>query len=164
MTVMTVVAPSRRLRALVLAFALLLLGAGLACALGVLGPLRWPWLAGGACFGASMALVGTVLPVGTPRVCTPHVCMPRQIELIAPGTLRLSVQPQDGAAQIWRLAPGTTVWPGLLLLALRNAQGGRLAVALMSDSLAPADFRVLARACLACATQKAGTYCDEPTL
>ena len=41
------------------------------------------------------------------------------------------------------LLPGATVWPVCMLLRLRTAVGKTVALAVLPDSVSPADFRAL---------------------
>ena len=57
-----------------------------------------------------------------------------------------------GAAPSCTLLPGSTLWPGLLLLRLRRADGTVLQLVVWPDSVAAGLFRPLAAACRAIAT------------
>ena len=73
----------------------------------------------------------------------------RQIDISGLGEIRLSVQQSLGAAtamsEALRLLPGSTVWPSLLILLLRDATGGAVAVVtILPDSVHAGQFRKIA--------------------
>jgi toxin CptA len=135
--VSAVVKPSRRLRALVLAYGFANLAA--AFAVGLLLPARFvlgPLTA--ICFLAA----GSVLLSSAVRATKM-----RQIDISGLGQVRLTVQQDmacndvDGVAVA--LLAGSTIWPGLLLLRLGSEGGAATAVPVLRDSVAPSVFRPL---------------------
>lgn len=64
----------------------------------------------------------------------------RHIDISGVGEMRLTVYQQQCRV---RLLAGSTVWPGLLVLQLRQEDGGRLWLPLLPDSVAPGDWRRL---------------------
>ena len=74
---------------------------------------------------------------------------PRQIDISGVGQIRLTVYlgMAGGAARTVGLMPGSTLWPGLLLLRLRGDDGAVSALALWPGNVAGAAFRPLAVAC-----------------
>jgi hypothetical protein len=137
-----VVAPSRRLRFLMVGFGASLLAA--ACAAGCFAPVQ---------FTAGPAVALALLFAG---VCVTHAAlgpaMVHRIDISGPGQLRLTVQqgvrPDKSAALPARLLPGSTLWPRLLLLRLETVDEGRrrrvCRVAVLPDSVSPEAFRALA--------------------
>lgn len=134
--VSALVMPSRRLRLALAAFAAMQLGAGLALAAGAgqFGPVRLVLAA--ACLLAAALL-------GAHAARRPK---PRRIDISGLGELRLTVQQEHGggAAPPLSLHPASTLWPQLLLLLLRDAQGAASVLAILPDSVAPDSFRALA--------------------
>lgn len=133
--VSAVIVPSRLLRRVLLCFGLANLGAGAALGAGLAQPFWLPWLGAGACL-----LAGTLLlcaPAALPKV--------RRIDISGLGQLRLTVQQGIGAnaatAAPMRLWPGSTVWPGLMVLRLRGDDGADMRIALLPDSVEPGQFR-----------------------
>ncbi|WP_426211395.1 flagellar hook-length control protein [Massilia sp. TWP1-3-3] len=73
----------------------------------------------------------------------------RQIDISGPGEIRLSVKQSLGAARAFGepllLLPGSTVWPSLLILLLRdNTSGVITVVPILPDSVAAGQFRKIA--------------------
>jgi toxin CptA len=146
--VSAVVRPSRCLRALVAAYGLSNVAA--AAAAGLLLPDRF------ACAPASAAFLlcagGFLL----------HSCATltktRRIDISGVGQLRLTVQQEmrtrvatdgvlidaevSGAPVV--LLPGTTIWPGVMLLRLGAEHGAVTLLPVLHDSVAPGEFRALA--------------------
>jgi len=141
-----VIAPSRRLRILLVGFGASLLAA--ACAVG---------LSASAGFSAGAAVALALLFAG---VCVTHAAlrpaMVHRIDISGPGQLRLTVQqgvrPDKSMALPARLLSGSTLWPRLLLLRLETVGAGAAGPAVRSvcrvlvlpDSLPPEAFRALA--------------------
>ena len=145
--VSAVVRPSRLLRALVLAFALAQLAAGLAIASALGPPLRFPLLAACACLAcATLLLRGLARPE-----------MTHQIDISGLGDLRLTVQldrgENAGESRPVQLLAGSTVWPRMLLLRLRG-EGAITVLVVLPDSVAGADFRALALAIRSISSKK----------
>jgi hypothetical protein len=136
--VSAVVRPSVCLRLSLAGLALCALAASLALGGG-------GYLLGGAGAGAS-ALAGLVC-----LVFPGQNTKPRRIDISGVGQIRLTVyQGMAGAAAdgvLVTLMPGSTLWPGLLLLRLRGDDGGVLALPLWPGNVAAAAFRPLAVAC-----------------
>ena len=155
-----VIAPSRRLRILLVGFGVSLFAAACAAGAGTS-----PGFIGGPAVAAALLFAG---------VCVAHAAlrpaMVHRIDISGPGQLRLTVQqglrPDKRGALPVRLLPGSTLWPQLLLLRLATAGGtgvavedaprGRIrrwiarrrpachCVAVLPDSLPPEAFRALA--------------------
>ncbi|HZV64725.1 MAG TPA: protein YgfX [Telluria sp.] len=136
--VSAIVAPSRLLRAALVLYAALQLGAGLAAA--------WALAAatGGPIAACCAAAAGAALRAWA-GACTRTT---RRIDISGVGELRLTVQLDLCAAPARgvpvRLAPGSTLWPQLLLLRLRAEDGALTVLAVLPDSVGPGQFRALA--------------------
>jgi hypothetical protein len=137
--VSAVVKPSPWLRALRYGF-------GALCALAASVLAAWqgarfhaaPWLAGCCALAALLAWHGARQ--------RPNV---RQIDISGLGEIRVSVQQSLGSAAqrpgCWRLLPGSTIWPALLILLLRPVGGGPVqALLILPDSVGAVAFRKLA--------------------
>lgn len=135
--VSAVIVPSRMLRRAQLGVGAANLGAGLALASGLAQPFWQPWAGAVACLLAGAA----ILPW---RAHWPTV---RRIDISGLGQLRLTVQldigSNDARVALVQLLPGSTVWPGLLLLRLRGEDGVPRALALLPDSVESGQFRRL---------------------
>ncbi|MNT39423.1 hypothetical protein D3C72_1756690 [compost metagenome] len=75
-----------------------------------------------------------------------------KIHISGSGQIRLSLQSQDeeqGQEQgaVMELLPDSTLWPGLLLLRLQNAEGRTHNVVILPDSVSVESFRALLVAC-----------------
>lgn len=77
----------------------------------------------------------------------------RRIDISGLGKLRVTVQQNGGEtdgksaaadAGVATLQPGSTVWPRLMMLLLRDGEGGLSAVAVLPDSVSAEQFRALA--------------------
>ena len=134
--VSSVVTPSRLLRAALLLYAALQLGAGLAAAWALPAAPGWP-------IAACCAVAGGAALRARARATTT-----RRIDISGVGELRLTVQLKLCAAPARgvpvRLAPGSTLWPQLLLLRLRAEDGALTVLAVLPDSVGPGRFRALA--------------------
>ena len=75
----------------------------------------------------------------------------RQLDISGVGQLRLTVYQEHGTAL--RLLPGSTIWPGLLLLRLGDDDGGVHSLTVLPDSVTPADWRALSLASRAIAAR-----------
>lgn len=137
--VSAVITPSRALRLVLAAYAVIHGAAGgflLACAAPAASLQH---AAGGACLLAALALARAAHARATAR----------RIDISGLGEVRLTVQQSLGDARsettLMQLLPGSTVWPHLLLLRLRPDVGGPEAVlAVWPDSVELAQFRALA--------------------
>jgi toxin CptA len=146
--VSAVIVPSRLLRCALAGFGAANLGAAMALCTGVAQPFWQPLAGAGACLLAGAALLAAL-------VLDPKV---RRIDISGLGQLRLTVQQGIGAhdarTDLAELLRGSTVWPGLLLLRLRRADGVVAALALLPDSVEPGQFRRLSVAIRNVAVQK----------
>jgi toxin CptA len=135
--VSAMIVPSRMLRRALLCYGLANLGAGAALGAGQAEPawLGWPLAACCVLAGALVLRCGAL----SRKV--------RRLDISGLGQLRLTVQQGIGASDarvaVVRLLPGSTVWPGLLLLRLRSDDGVVCALALLPDCVEPGQFRKL---------------------
>jgi hypothetical protein len=133
------VAPSRRLRAGLLLFALAQL-----CAAFLLLILLPDRLASAACCAAFFLLAALCVLHGWAGATKTH-----QIDVSGTGGIRLTVQQEMEADLlapnefVVTLLPATLVWPSMLLLHLADEQGARHIVPVLRDSLPPSDYRAL---------------------
>ena len=135
--VSAVIKPSRLLRVALAAYAAAGAGAAMALAFGLGGHFHVPLVLAGAC--AAVALVAGRAAVAAATT--------RGIDISGLGEIRLTVQHSIGSQQgaLVRLLPGSTVWPQLLLLLLKDADSGAVsALAILPDSVAPGQFRKIA--------------------
>ncbi|MES2129656.1 MAG: protein YgfX [Pseudomonadota bacterium] len=137
--VCAVIAPSRRLRALLLAFALAHGLVALALAAGALGRFHAAPGIAIACLLAGCALLRAALRAEKPR----------RFDISGRGELRLTVQQTSVPMQ---LAPGSTLWPQLLVLVLGSGAGAVDVLLVLPDSVARGQFRTLAVALRAMAS------------
>jgi toxin CptA len=142
--VFAVVAPSRRLRALVAAYGLANVAAALA--VGFLLPGRF-----------ALTPLSTIFFLAA-AACLLHGCgaltKTRRIDISGVGRLLLTVQQDMGAGaanagpapagEAVELLAGSTRWPQLMLLRLQNEEGAVLLLPILRDSVAPGVFRTLA--------------------
>lgn len=153
--VSAVVAPSRVLRALAALFGLCHLGAALAVWFLPGEPFRLAPL----CAAFFLLAAGFLLAFSARRTNT------LRIDISGLGELRLTVQ-QDlsgrgagGESAVPAvLLPGSTLWPQLMLLRLRPADGAPLVLPVLRDSVTPQQFRALAVAVRASSGQHAAPY------
>ena len=135
--VSAVIVPSRMLRWAMVCYGLASLGAGSALAAGLALPAGMPWVVAGACLAAGVAVLCSPVPGRNVR----------RIDISGLGQLRLTVQQGMGAAgapaRVVQLLPGSTVWPGLMLLRLRGDDGVAGALLLLPDNVEPGQFRRL---------------------
>jgi toxin CptA len=138
------IVPSRLLRWIVCGFAAMCGLMGAMCTAGMLGALRWPTATGALGLAAGLA----VLVAGNRRLT--H----RRIDVLGVGRLALTVQQEVGPARRFpvRLLPGSTLWPGLLVLRLEGAP----VLILLRDSVPPGEFRRLGVALRAVAGRAGG--------
>ena len=136
--VSAVIVQSRLLRRALLCYGAANFGAGAALAAGVARPFRLPWAGALCCLLAGVLLLR----------CLAHGSKVSRIDISGLGQLRLTVQqgigPDAAPAALVQLLPGSTVWPGLLLLRLRGEDGVVRALALLPDSVESGQFRRLA--------------------
>jgi toxin CptA len=134
--VSAVIKPSRLLRAALAAYAVVNLGAGLAAACAPPSAFSCPRSIAAGCL---LAVAAAVLALARGRNM-------RRLDISGLGELRLTVQldlpTRDGA--LLQLAPGSTIWPHLLLLRLRAEDGASTVLAILPDSVAAGNFRALA--------------------
>jgi len=79
----------------------------------------------------------------------------RRLDISGVGLMRLAVYQHNDSAVC--LLPGSTLWPRLLLLRLRDEAGGVQTVAVLPDSVAPSAWRALVLACRAAARNQINT-------
>ncbi|RJG27106.1 hypothetical protein [Massilia cavernae] len=136
--VSAVVKPSRLLRAALAIHAALNLGA----ALYLLGP-------GAGAFAAPHAIAACCLVVAAAAA---HACAcpgnKRLIDISGLGEMRVTVQQDTGGTArhntLSRLLPGSTIWPGSMLLLVRSEGGKTAPVAVLPDCVGAQQFRALA--------------------
>ncbi len=132
-----VIRPSRTLRAALASY-------GATCALAALALAHSARFHGApllalACGAVALCLWCSALETGNAR----------RIDISGPGEIRLSVQQSLGAAttsgEALQLLPGSTLWPSLLILLLREATSGAVTVVvILPDSVAAGQFRTIA--------------------
>ncbi len=135
--VSAVIKPSRLLRVALSLYAGASAGAALALVLGPADRFHHPWPLAFACLAVALLAARTAGGAGTTR----------QIDISGLGEIRLTVQHgiDAGARAALSLLPGSTVWPGLLLLCLRDPASGAVTVLLiLPDSVAHGQFRKIA--------------------
>lgn len=157
--VSAVIKPSRLLRVALSVYAAASAGAAMALVLGPPGRFHSPWLLAGACLLASL-----VAARAARAATTTH-----GIDISGLGEIRLTVQHSIDATpdprEALRLLPGSTVWPGLLLLLLAAPapagptaggprqwgllqggprQGAVTVLVILPDSVPPEQFRNIA--------------------
>ena len=146
--VSAVIVPSRLLRSAQALFIAANLGASAALGSGLAGPFRLPLASAGACLLAALALAASL-------ALRPKV---RRIDISGLGQLRVTVQQgvglDDTRTDVAQLLRGSTVWPGLMLLRLRRADGSVGALALLPDSVERGEFRRLSVAIRVIASRK----------
>ncbi len=136
--VSAVIKPSRLLRVALAAYAVLSMGAALLLLSDHGARFHHPQALGCALLlGAAVAWRATGATTA------------RQIDISGLGEIGLTVQHSIGnrraAPGLVRLMPGSTVWPGLLLLALRDAETAMTTVLIiLPDCVPPGHFRKLA--------------------
>ncbi|MBV7535241.1 hypothetical protein KW842_05610 [Duganella sp. sic0402] len=82
----------------------------------------------------------------------------RRVDISGVGQLRLAVYQNHGDTV--HLLGGSTLWPHLLLLRLRDAAGRTQVLLVLPDCVAPAEWRALALACRAAARSEINTLAD----
>ncbi|MBB3222565.1 hypothetical protein [Pseudoduganella umbonata] len=127
----------------------------------------------GASFGVSLAGMAMVFAGAAAALCQRRLVKLARIDISAVGHIRLTVYqqgeaPHAGMGRSVRLLPGSTLWPGLLLLRLQGDPGeaddagkagkaGRVHwLIVLPDSAAPDVRRRLAVAVRAIASGRAG--------
>ena len=135
--VSAVITPSRLLRFALAGFVAANLGAAVVLGLGLAGPFWLPMAGAFACLLAGAALAAAL--TRSRKV--------RRIDISGLGQLRVTVQQGAGSHQtrtdLAELLSGSTVWPGLMVLRLRRADGVVDALTLLPDSVEPGQFRRL---------------------
>lgn len=136
--VSAVIKPSRLLRAALASYAVVNLGAGLAAACAPPAAFSCPRTIAACCLlAAAAALQALARGKNT-----------RRIDISGLGELHLTVQldlrTRTVQRALVRLAPGSTIWPHLLLLRLRGEDGASTVLAILPDSVAAGRFRALA--------------------
>jgi toxin CptA len=135
--VSAVIVPSRLLRFALASFVAANLAAAAALGSGLTGPFRLPQMGACGCLLAAVALAASLARRQNVR----------RIDISGLGQLRLTVQQgvgsNDTRTDVADLLRGSTVWPGLMMLRLRRADGLVGAVALLPDSVEPEQFRRL---------------------
>ena len=134
-----VMKPSRALRVALFAFGLA--GTGTAMTLVAWQPahFHFPYALAAVCLlAAGAAWFRAAMPPN-----------PRRIDISGLGEIRLSVQQSLGAEgthdDVLSLLPGSTVWPSLLILLLRDGASGANSVAvILPDSVPNGQFRKIA--------------------
>ena len=137
--VSAVIKPSHLLRVALAVYAAASAGAAMALAFGLGGRFHFPWLLAGACAAVALVAGRAAVAVATTRV----------IDISGLGEIRLTVQHSigigQGAHELVRLLPGSTVWPQVLLLLLKCDDSGAVTMlAILPDSVAPGQFRKIA--------------------
>jgi len=141
--VSTVIKPSRLLRVALAVFAAASAGAAMALLSGQFGRFHVPYLLAGACLTGSLVAWRAGAALTTTR----------RIDISGLGEIRLTVQHSIGttpglapaAPELMRLVPGSTLWPGLLLLTLQGEEhGARTVLTILPDSVRPDQFRRIA--------------------
>lgn len=137
--VSAVIKPSRLLRVALAAYAAASAGAAMALAFELGGRFHFPLLLAAACAAVAVLAGRAAMDAETTR----------GIDISGLGQIRLTVQHSmgtgQGARDLVRLLPGSTVWPHLLLLLLKDADSGALTMlTILPDSVAPEQFRKIA--------------------
>lgn len=139
-----VVRPSVCLRLLHAGFA----GCAIGSALMMLGPgsfyLAWP--------GAAVSLLAGLFFIHSLFQNRTPCCL----DISPVGRIRLTVYQHMGSAGGAELMAGSTIWPGMLLLRLRGADGCTRALLVWPGDVAEGAFRPLAVACRAIAARGTG--------
>ncbi len=130
---------SRRLRVTLAAYGAACAGAAVALATWQAALYCYPYLMAAACLAAALAAWH----------CAMETENARQIDISGPGEIRVSVQQSLRATRprsdALALLPGSTVWPSLLIVLLRDsANGTRTSLVILPDSVAAGQFRKLA--------------------
>lgn len=135
--VCAVIVPSRFLRQVLLCYGLANLGAGLVLAAELLRGGGLQWLVAGGCLLAGVLILGSLA----------QRSIVRRIDISGGSQMRLTVQQgsstHDARADIVQLLPGSTIWPGLILLRLRQQDGAVRVLAILPDSIELEQFRGL---------------------
>jgi toxin CptA len=146
--VSAVILPSRLLRRALCCHGAANLAVAAALGAGLARPFWLPLLGAAACALAGVLILSALGPGRKVR----------GIDISGLGQLRLTVQQDIGARAVQtaplRLLPGSTLWPGLLLLRLRGPDGVSWRLVLLPDSVAAGQFRRISVAIRDIATQK----------
>jgi toxin CptA len=143
--VSAVIIPSRLLRRALWCHGAANLAVAVALGAGLARPFAQPLLGAAGCALAAVLILWSLAPARKVR----------RIDISGLGQLRLTVQQDIGVrTALLRLAPGSTLWPGLMLLQLRGEDGAIWRLALLADSVEAGQFRRLSVAIRAIAVQK----------
>lgn len=82
-----------------------------------------------------------------------------QLDISGVGQVRLAVYQEPGT--VWHLLDGSTLWPGMLLLRLRDEDGHVRSVLVLPDGVTWPELRALS---LACRSVAGRTEIKTPTL
>jgi toxin CptA len=140
--VAAVIMPSRLLRTCLAVHCAACAGAGAWLAACPAGMFLFPGALAAGCFACAGAAMQAFRRAGKMR----------RIDISGLGKLRVTVQRNGGKTDeksavpsgLATLQPGSTVWPRLLMLLLRDAEGGLSVVAVLPDSVNAEQFRALA--------------------
>ena len=141
--VSAVIKPSRLLRASLAAHGAACAGAGAFLAASPAGTFLYSGALAACCFACAGAVMLAWRGAGKMR----------RIDISGLGKLRVTVQLNGGetdgkstgaGVSLATLQPGSTVWPRLMMLLLRDGEGGLSVLAVLPDSLNAEQFRVLA--------------------
>jgi len=140
-----VVQPSRSLTGLELAVCVGVALLGLAFGAGLIGNLPF-WLRGAAALVCLPPALAAILQrLSSRKIYHIDISDAGQIRLQARSVRRAAEIESD--AELVELLADSTLWPRLLVLRLRSADGKVRAVPVAADSLPPESFRALAVAC-----------------
>lgn len=146
--VSAVVRPSRLLLALTAAMCLLVFGIGalvVAAQPGEPGQFARLFL---AAFCMMLAAVAALRAAALTKTHHIDISGHGQIRLAEyKGTTAQAKRASEGEGSFVRLAPGTTLWPGMLLLHLKADGQRRIVLPVLPDSVGADQFRSLALAC-----------------
>ena len=135
LAVSAVVKPSRLLRGALSVYAMASVGVAVALAWGGPDGFYLPWLLAAACLLSALVAWRAAALARTTR----------RIDISGLGEIRLTVQQSMGDAAprtLVQLMPGSTIWPGLLLLLLKDdGSGGVTVLTILPDSVPREQFR-----------------------
>lgn len=136
--VSAVIRPSPCLRATLAVYAAANLAVGIHLLSGAAASFRFPGVIAVFCLLAAGAAAYALAGTGNMR----------RIDISGVGEMRLTVQRNVGKTvtqntRVWLLS-GSTFWPRLLMLVLRDEEGSIAVVAVLADSVSAEQFRALA--------------------